>query len=142
MSAADWKIQMQAECRARLLAALAGAPVPEVAWEGEAYSPTPSIAYIAEAFRMQSERAVSVGRGKTIEHRADFALTLHYPGGAGTLPSDTMAKSIVGAFAPGQPLERGGCSGWVSSSTRRGSIQTPDRISVPVIVAVLGYSHP
>ena len=140
----DWYIEMQAEARAVLIAAVAASPDlprPTFAWEGERFTPTAD-PFITETFRPDTTRQASVGRASgTIEHRATVALVLQYPPGEGTNTARRMATLIMDAFRPGRRLERAGCAAWVEKVDPRPSYQDVDRLTLPVNIGLIGHTN-
>ena len=86
----------------RILLALPG--VPDVAFEGRAFTPTTGVSFISERIEKGGARTVTLGGHGQQEERAIYALDLNIPRVSSFADGEDLADAIRCAFRPGREI--------------------------------------
>lgn len=132
--------------RLAMRTALAGASHPALptsdnrAWEGDAFTPTPSTAWLREAMRPTAATMATLGASGTVREDFAYLVTLNFPTGTPVTTVDDAADAVRAAFHVGRPFDGAGFAGRVTKAERGALIEVdPDWLAVTVTITAFAH---
>lgn len=112
--------------------------LPEVAWQDEAFTPTPGVPFISEVFRRVGGRPV-LFNGQW-RHDMLLTLSLFWPSGKGTIGPESVTGRLLELYRPGVGLAYGANRGKVTAADAPQSLPEPAWTLYPVTIAVTAWT--